>query len=222
MRLTHSSYRSLFVAIALAVTLALPCAATAQEKNWTLRVQGTWSSPTGEFDLLGSEGQRVNFSPNQPLGFAVGLEYRPIERVGFEFSGMYSRPTIDAAAIYLDERVEASADMLFMPLSGAVNLHMTPEKAVDVYAGAMFLWAVYGDLKFVVPGEGSTFLRGQNDPGWGLQAGVDVPIGGHGWSFSAAIKYMSTNFTFTDVEDGSDFEMKFNPFVLGFGVSGRF
>ena len=222
MRFTHSSYRSLVVAIALVVALAWPGAATAQETNWTLRVQGTWTSPTGEFDLLSPEGQRVTASPNEPLGFAVALEYRPIERVGFEFSGMYSRPTIDAAAIYLDERSEASADMLFMPLSGAVNLHMTPEKAVDVYAGAMFLWAVYGDLKFVVPGDGSTFLRGDNDAGWGLQAGVDVPLGGHGWSFSAAIKYMSTNLTFTDVEDGFDFEMKFNPFVLGFGVSGRF
>lgn len=222
MRLTRNTCRSTAVAAALAIVLLWPSATFAQERRWNLRLQGTWTSPTGEFDLTSPEGQRITASPNQPLGLALALEYRPVLRVGFEFSGMYSRPDVDASSIYLGETIDASSEVLFLPLTGAVNLHMTPDKTVDVYAGAMFVWAIYGDLDLRAPGRGRAFLRGHDDPGWGMQAGIDLPLGQGGWSFSAAIKYLSTNYKFTDVDDDFDFEMKFNPFVLGFGVSTRF
>jgi hypothetical protein len=212
----------LAVLAVLAAALAWPPTAHAQQQHFTFKGQGSWTSPTGEFDVSSPEGQRITASTNQPIGFSLALEYRPIERVGFEFNGMYARPTVDAASVIPGERIEASGELLFLPLSGAVNLHMTPGRRVDVYAGGSFLWAIYGDLDLVVPGEGRSFLRGHNDAGWGMHLGVDVPFGKAGWSFSAAIRYLSTDFAFTDVEDDMDFEMKFNPFVLNIGVSARF
>jgi outer membrane protein W len=222
MRLTHGNIRLLIIAAVLVSVLTWPAGAQAQEQNFSFRAHGTWTSPTGDFDLTSPEGQRITASTNQPVGFSVGIEYRPEERVGFEFSAMYARPTVDAASVLLGERTEATGELLFMPLSVAVNVHATPGRALDVYFGGSLLYAVYGDLSLSAPGEGRTFVRGHNDPGWGMHLGVDVPLGHAGWSFSAAIRYMSTNFAFTDVEDDMDFEMKFNPFVLNLGVSARF
>jgi len=222
MRLTHSNVRVLAILAVLVAALAWPPAAHAQERKLSFRAQGTWTSPTGEFDLSGPEGQRIMASTDQPFGFSLAIEYRPIPRVGFELNGMYARPTVDATAVLDGESTDASGAVSFMPLSGAVNLHMTPGRRIDIYAGGSLLWAIYGDLELLVPGEGRAFLRGHSDAGWGMHLGVDVPFGHAGWSFSAAIRYMSTSYKFTDVEDDMDLEMRFDPFVLGLGVSARF
>jgi len=222
MRYTRYSVRLLVALMTVVTVLSWPSGAAAQQQPLSFKAYGTWTSPTGEFDLSSPEGQRITASANQPIGFALAIEYRPVERVGVEFSGMYARPTVDAASVFQGDRTEGSGDLLFMPLSAAFNLHMTPERAVDIYAGASLLWSVYGDLELFVPGEGRAFLRGHNDAGWGMHLGVDVPFARAGWSFSAAIRYMSTNYKFTDIEDDMDFEMRFNPFVLNIGVSARF
>ena len=58
--------------------------------------------------LSSPEGQRITASANQPLGFALAIEYRPIARVGVEFSGMYARPTVDAASVFQGDRIEGT------------------------------------------------------------------------------------------------------------------
>lgn len=222
MGLISQHQRLYLVAIVAATALAMPSVAPAQQQRFTVRGTGTWSYPTGDFDFTAPTGQRLIATPSNALGVAFAFEYRPVPKVGFEFGGMFARPTIDLVSLEAGERVEAEGDMWFVPWIAGVNLHMTPDRPVDIYAGVMLLYALYGDVDFVAPGLGTAFVRGNNDTGWGMQLGVDVPIGEKGWNFAASIKYLSTNYSFTEVDEGLELEMRFNPFVLGFGVSAHF
>lgn len=213
--------RVLVAAVVVSTWLVWPPSALAQESDWVLRVQGTWTNPTSVFNTLGQEGEAISAESNAQLGFAATLEYRIDPRFGVEFGGGYSRPSIDVS-VELDGRARSlAAATRFTPLTAGLNLHVAPGRTLDVYGGVMVVAGFFGNLTLEVEDD-TALLRSHADLGFGLQAGVDVPLGRRGWAFNAIVRYMRVDYNVTDSDSDNDYAMHFNPFVAGFGISARF
>jgi outer membrane protein W len=121
-----------------------------------------------------------------------------------------------------------------------LNVHLLAEKAVDVYVGPMLTYSIFAetDLSTVVwprnycarwtdglcsgSVAAEAYTEAQNDLGFGLQAGIDVPFGDRNWGFHATVKYLDVTQKLTDSWTRQVREVDLNPFVIGFGMSFKF
>ena len=128
MSLRPYSQRVLTTALVVCTWLAWPPCVTAQEANWVLRIQGTWSNPTNTFETIGQDAVAISAESNEPFGIAAALEYRFDALLGVEFGGGYSRPRIDVSASNDELTLSAIATTRFTPLTAGLNLHVVSIK----------------------------------------------------------------------------------------------
>ncbi len=220
-RRTHN----LLIALTLLALLALPTTASAQDASWQLRFGGLWVDPDVSFSDLDSDGDRVEASANGDIGVSLAFERRFSPRLGLEIGALFSQPDIILDANFADGlQFSVSEGVSFGAITAGLNIHLAPDKAVDLYFGPLLAHVFYGDLglRVLVGGGviGQDFI-GSDEFAFGAQVGTDIAFGDSSWSLNLAAKYLDTSLEVTG-DDGEVNDLGFDPLILGMGFGYRF
>ena len=201
------------------LTLPLPGAAAANDRGWQIRFHGV-SVDTGEIVSTRQAGNQVTVAGDLGAGLAVGAEYRFSPRVGLGF-GVLGALALDVgirADLVSGDTLVAVDSLTFVPWTVGPTFHLTPASRADLYVGPLLAYVTYGDLFFEVGGENVGRLNLSDDFVLGAMAGLDLPIGEGGWTFSADLKYLDNSFVGRDSEgDPLGVDLDSTIFGLGFG-----
>ncbi len=203
--------------LTLAAMLFVPSTATAQQEEMKIhvRVFATSFNPTSE-ELVPLAAATAK--TGSTVGFGGALEVQLTRRFGIEFAALYSELDWEASATIDDQALTATGDSRFIPLTGGLNVHLTPGRPFDVYAGGVIGVGLFGDAELLVTqtNEAST-IESHNDFVWGATAGVDVHPQGKAWGISASVRYL--NAAFDDKDPTSLFPtVDINPIVVTVGA----
>ena len=208
------------------LTVALMAQPTvAQEDGWQLRFGGVWIDPDVSFSDVDSDGDRVNAGADSEIGFGLALERRFSPRLGLELGALYAAPdlTLDAN-LANGARFNVVDSVSFTAITAGLNIHLTPDKAVDLYVGPLLGYALFGDVGFRVQAAGQTLtsdFSSADDFALGAQIGADIPFGDGPWSLNLAARYLDASLEVTD-DEGEKTDLGFDPLVLSVGFGYRF
>lgn len=211
----------LALAVAIALVLLLPATAGAQDEGWKIRAHVVWSNPDGSFDFVEDDGTRVQTSLDSSAGFALSGEYRFSRRAALELGLLAGGGSDFELRITVPEGTVRVIDTLgFTVVSAGLNFYFTEGDGPQFYLGPLIAQVSYANLTFRIPGESLRVDVG-DDFGFGAALGLDVPLGGKGWFFSANAKYIDTVLDARPTDGGSE-EISFDPLMLGAGFGYRF
>lgn len=209
------------IVASLAVVLLGASATPLAASGFTARLQGALLRPSDRLRLgPGAESEvPVDIRVDDGGGVLVAAEYRLGRRFGLDAALLRSRLGIGAAielpAITGSLRSRDRLDVLATTLG--IDVHLTPERALDVYLGPRFAYVRYGDVAFDFA---EAALRAsyslEDDPTYGALVGVDVPMGR--WAVSGAVLYLPT----TAEAKGVDARIDLDLLVTTLGFSYRF
>lgn len=206
-----------------AALIALPV--DAQDDSWQLRISGVWVDPDVSFSDVDSDGDGVDAGADSEIGFGLALERRFSSRLGLELGALYAAPdlTLDAN-LAGGPQFSVSDSVGFTAITAGLNIHLTPDKSVDLYVGPLLGYVFYGDVGFQIQVDGETFaadFTSDDDFALGAQIGADIPFGDGPWSLNLAARYLDTNLEVTD-DEGEKTDLGFDPLILSVGFGYRF
>ena len=171
---------------------------------------------------------RTTYGYDNGYGLGIGVERLLSERIGVEARGLYGRLhdrfRIEANGIGITERGTRN----YWDLSLGLNVHLTPKRTVDWYAGPFVGYStVDGHTSLVV--DRSLEYDVEGGLTWGAQTGLDWPFGHSPWSlhvgarytrYAADITYRHTNPTGAVLEQPKSIGL--HPITLELGVAYHF
>lgn len=171
---------------------------------------------------------RTTYGYDNGYGLGIGVERLFSERIGVEARGLYGRLhdrfRIEANGIGITERGTRN----YWDLSLGLNVHLTPKRTVDWYAGPFVGYStVDGHTSLVV--DRSLEYDVEGGLTWGAQTGLDWPFGHSPWSlhvgarytrYAADITYRYTNPTGAVLEQPKSIGL--HPITLELGVAYHF
>ena len=191
---------------ALAV-LGLTSPVAAETGDMQLRFGLLYSSPTDDYTAGGLTAEL-----DSALGFLVGFEYHVTDMIGIE-------PTLSSTSFDLTSREagfpDENGDTDLMALAVNVNFHFERDSGLDLFVGPTVGYAFWGDINLddfpdAIPTD-SEFL-------YGVNGGMDYPMGDSNWSFNAGLSYIFVDLT----PEGSPVSIGVSPFQLRVGVTYNF
>lgn len=225
----HRTTRSsLGVAALVALVLVSPVsgaqlAADQVEPGWRMR----FYAASIDFDSMGGRhgGTRPDHDLDIGFGFGLGGEYRISSRLGIDV-GVLGAAAVDIAFTEVGpgEWVWTEYETLtFTPITAGLDIHLTPNKDVDLYVCPMLAWIHYGGLEVHThDGWSRTRVEFDEDLGVGLSLGMDVPFGDRDrWSFSATLSHLESELAGRDRNSGYRFG-DYDATILGLGFGYRF
>jgi outer membrane protein W len=211
------------VPVALAVALAtLPVTASADDGPWQIRLAVVSMNPGGSSVVVPGTGEEFSYDSGSGVGFALDLEYRVSRRLGIDFGVISASPSINATVGAQPLSVSASGDLRVTPVFAALDIHLISDRRVDVFIGPMLAYVRYNSFDLVAgPGLREEF-EGGSDFAVGGVLGLDVGLGGGGWSLNAAIRYLDTTLETSPNEGGDVGVTDIDPTIFSIGVGYRF
>jgi outer membrane protein W len=225
-------------ALAVVLVLLFPASARADDE-WIFRIDLVGLAGTDNTGGAYLAPSGAALKSNAGRGLSLALEYRFRPRLGVEVGATFASFGSGIAVSAWPAGVNVSVRG-FVPLSAALNVHLLPENAVDLYVGPMMTYSVFSEteLSSVAWPRSScatwadglcsasfaseAYTEAHNDLGFGLQAGIDIPFGDRNWGFHANVKYLDVTQRVTYAGSGQVSEVDLNPFVIGFGLSFKF
>ncbi len=206
--------------------LTLPAAAAPEDDRWQLRLAGAWVDPDVTFSDIDSDGDRLALSSDGAIGLSLALERRFSRRLGVEAGALFAEPNLN---LFFDltsgGQLAVRESISFSALTAGLNIHLTPDKALDLYVGPLLVYTDYGDASVMIPGGGSAVvsakLTSTDNFTVGAQLGADVPFGTSPWSLNLAARYIDSNLGFTD-DEGVVSKVDFDPSILSVGFGYQF
>ena len=204
----------------------------APDYRWIVRGYGAYINPTGsravetqpnaipvENPAFADGTQITQAWAKDGFGFGADIEYMVNPNVGIfgsillgeiETHFMYDNP---------ENWLMGDQDSDFNMFSAGVNYHFTPTSRVDFFAGGFVGLIQYDDVTFSTEIGQDFRFDFDDDVGFGLQAGVDVPFKEGGpWIFTAGLKYV-----FTGADDqNSNVDPDIDPWIGTIGIGYRF
>ena len=218
-------------AVALAIVAALapasvwaasPAPAGSEtDTGWRIRFYAAAIDMGSESDGFDRNGG-FDFDIGGGLGF--NAEYQLSKRLGIDL-GVLSGAGVDLAydSGWAGHSSRVSQETLtFTPLTVGLDVHLTPESRVDLYASPLIALVQYGG--FAVR-SGPTGVRTEwdfdEDLAFGASLGLGVPFGNERWSFEANLTYLDTTL---EGSTGSELTMDngFDSTIFGLGFGYRF
>lgn len=195
------------------------------DRGWRLALSGATIQSTTSGGGLASA-----------LGLGLDVEYRLSPRLGVALGIATGELESELELGFFDvETFVIESKMRVTPVLARLNVHLTPNRRVDLYLGPVVGHLRYGDLKTeisggVLGGEPVPVMRLKTSDGfaWGGHIGVDVPIGSRGAFFTARATYLQAEVEtngFDDPEDPEalgDFDFELNPLITQLGFGYRF
>lgn len=196
---------------------AVSSAAAATEGRWQLKLSGVAAQST-------SGG-----SQDSSFGSGLALEYRASPRVSVELAAMTSVLTSRQEFDFFDERIVVEQSVRTTPVLARLNLHLTPGRRADVYAGPVFGLLRNGDFELKIrggfPPTDSVRIPTKDSTAWGAHIGIDLPLGDRGWFFTGGATYLKAKLELDtsdlDEEDG-DTSTDLDPLFVQAGIGYRF
>ncbi len=189
------------IAAALAgLLLATAVFAAEQEPGWRLRVNAYWlDANEGRISPDNTE-YRSQVENSAALAGSVAGEYRFGRRLGVEL-GLLAGADTDYTVVFDGGMVAANDTMAFDAACIGLNVHLTPGKKADLYAGPLVAYMNYSDLSLgVAPVDPESLVllaplsvSIEDELVLGANLGVDVPIGNGHWLFNAGLKYLAAS-----------------------------
>lgn len=195
--------------------------AAASDARWGIEVTG------------GSVQSASALGPDTSLGFGLGLEYRASRRLGVQLDILTSE--LDSEFDFFDlDLLVIESNLRMTPVLARLDVHLTPDRKVDLYLGPVLGYVRYGDIE---TGVRSDFLdesisvervRTRNGFAWGGQIGMDIPMGSRGAFFTLKATYLEAEVeTIEEIDDDgerSEIESGFDldPFIVQAGFGYRF
>jgi len=226
LNLTTLSFTSLsLTSLSLALmVLAMPALASAQDGNWQLRVSGVWVNPDIDFTDT-SDGDQIQAGADSAIGLGLAFERRVSPRLGIEFGALSAEPDVNLDANFSGgPSLRASDGVSFTAITAGLNIHLTPDGAVDLYIGPFLGYILYGDVGFRAQLGGETLVQNflaDEDFALGAQIGANFAFGDGPWSVNLAAKMLDTSLEVTN-DEGDETDLGFDPLILSVGFGYRF
>jgi outer membrane protein W len=210
---------TLTLALALAAGAAAPAAA---DDSWQLKVSGISAQST------------AGGGPNSSLGGGLAVEYRATPRLGIELGGLTTAFEDETSIDFFQASFISEVDFRMTPLLARLNVHLTPDRRVDLYVGPVAGYVLMSDLthRLTFPGlELGTIsvevdIPTEDQFTWGAHVGLDVRLGQGSSFLSAGATYLDLPLEIEAVsipEDPVDtISTDFDPLVVHLGYSYRF
>lgn len=221
--------------VALALVWVMPAAAapaTESEEGWRLRINGYWVDTNEVRVDQRATGHRSQVENSAAAGGGINGEYRFSPRLGIEL-GLLGGAETDYSVGFEQGSVVATNTMAFDAAYVGLNVHLTPGKKADLYAGPLVAYVTYSDIFVGVAGAPfrspeilvPVSVRFDDEIALGINLGVDVPISQHHWFFNANAKYLAAS-PDTNLEATGVFALRdsasIDPLMVGVGFGYRF
>lgn len=213
-----ASIALLLVLTALAV-LAAPSAA--QTNQWSLRFGATAADPDGEF-VDRSDDTILSSEADSAYGISFSAEYRFSPRVGVEMGAMAFAEDDLRIRVERDrggERVsQVRTDQLgFQPYFVGLNFHLARGDRTQVYVGPFLAYVRYQSFGLTFESDDDFVTESielDDDFGYGVVLGLDIPIGQSNWFVHGNARYLKTEL------DAGSARADYDPLVatVGFGL----
>lgn len=214
-----------FVAWGVVAGALSPAAISGQETDsrWTLTASGAWLSPVGD-EVTASQGppfaQQVETQEvsDDATGFALGLAYRWTPRIGVELGFLLVEMDTNFRSEFAGMTFTDSESMDLESVLLGVNWHLTPERRVDVSIGGFVAQTKPEDVIFLTEIGGRAKRVFDDDIGFGVTVGLEVPFRPQGaWGLAASVRYLDT--ILESEMPGQDMDL--DPIVATVGVRYR-
>ena len=190
------------------------------EKHWRLRFNLSIVDPVGNSISTSVGYSDISFDLGAGVGAGLHAEYRTSPRLGIEI-GIMGASEFEISNRISRHSIRGDVSLTgFAPLSLGLNIHLTPERNFDIYAGPQIALVNYGtDRTWWGLSSARANISVDNDWAWGLVAGLDLPLGRSGWLFNTNLRYLETNIQQSDGD--FHFDGEFDPliFSVGFGYA---
>ena len=219
-RLPGHYFTLIVVALAAVGTMELAWAAE-DAPVWTLRVDLSWVDPSGDFVATSVDDGTVATSFDAGFGGGLRGEYHFSERFGVEL-GVLSAGSVDITTGVSGGTVGSSLELSsFTPFTVGLNVHLTPDHPLDLYAGPLIALVRYEDVEIrAAIGTAGTNVSVDNDVGWGGIIGLDLPLGERGWLVQANLRYIESDMK--DSGGAVSIDSQFDPVIFSIGFGYRF
>ncbi len=170
----------------------------------------------------GGIGRRYETDTGGGLGF--NAEYRFSRRLGIDL-GLFSGGSVDIEAHTF--RAGGTSwvtydSLTFTPLTAGLDIHLTPDSRVDLYACPMVALIQYGSLSWYDQPDGfATDVDFDEDFALGARLGIGVPFGRSRWSFQANVTYLDTSLKGRG-PNGVRIDSGYDSTLFGLGAGYRF
>ncbi len=213
--------RVLFV-VALAVTTAVQTTRAADDDPaWTVRFDVAWADPSGDFEATATGAGTLETSFDSGFGAGLRGEYQFSPRFGLDL-GVLSVGSVDISAGVVGGTTGSNLEVSsFTPVTVGLNVHLTPDRPLDLYVGPVLAWVSYSglDIRTAIATAGSS-VSVDDDVGFGAIIGLDVPLGEWGWLIQANLRFIATDISNSGVAVTID--SKFDPLIVSVGFGYRF
>ena len=208
--------------LSLISVLLTPGTLQADDRGWTLRLSAVYADPDLTFDTVGDDGQRIRVEQDSAFGLALRAEYRLSPRWGVELGAM---AVSNDLSIRVDNTgfgpLNLGPSVRMTPWTAGLLLHLTPQKRVDFYVAARAAYVIYDDVVLEDALLGRERQNADDDLGWSLGLGLDVPVGEGPWAAHFEIAHLDTVLELT-APDGFETRLAPEPLLIHAGVSYRF
>jgi len=209
------------VLVFVIVAAAEPALAQHHDPSWILRFDLSIVEPSGAFNSVNVGGGTVESRFATAVGAGFRGEYQFSTRLGVDL-GILGAGTVAVKTGILDGTIGSEVTVgSFAPFSLGLNVHLTPDKNMDLYVGPQLVLVSYSGVEVrAAPGGVGNTVSVDNDTGWGAIIGLDIPVGKHGWIIQTNLRYIDTD------TNGSgstiSFSSEFNPVIFSLGFGYRF
>ena len=103
-----------------------------------------------------------------------------------------------------------------------MTYHFLPQHRIDLYLAARVAFVQFDDLVLSSPELGQQRQRSDDDTGWSLGLGLDVPLGKSDWGLHFALSHLDVQLGLTNADDGTRAFLELDPALAEVGVVYRF
>lgn len=214
------SYRTVLAAGGLAIAVALPLEAAAQ--NFKAKSAGDVVLRARTIRIVPAESSSVgtiggDVEVDEAFTTELDFTYFATDNIGFE---------LIAATANHDVELENSAagdldlgDVWLLPPTLTAQYHFRPAQRISPYLGAGINWTLF----YGADSGDANDIDYENAVGPAFQAGVDVAISGN-WSLNFDVKKIFLDTTAAVTVGGTtvDADVDIDPWIFGIGVGYRF
>jgi outer membrane protein W len=213
--------------------LALPGTAGADsgfESGWQLRFYFAainFDDPAGGSEQFCGSGHFCGdsrYTVDIGAGLGVNAEYRFSRTLGVDLGVLAGGGVdVEARTVRVGNATWVTHDTLsYTPLTLGLNVHLTPESAVDLYLGPVIGLIQYGGLTVQTGRAGVTTQIGlDEDFAVGAALGLGIPLGERPWSFNAHLMYLDSTLN-GGSRQGAYIDSDYDATIFGLGFGYRF
>lgn len=208
------------------LTLLLPAAPALADGPWSLSATGVWFSPAGDsFSAeravpLAADGDRTTHTVDDDgTGFGLAVDLRLARRWSVEAGAIFvdvdNDFRLEEGGVVLSDTETMGIELFYV----GVDWHLAPDARLDPTLGAFIAETSFEDVTFLTEAGRREKLAFDDDYGFGVKAGIDLPLGrGGSWFLTAEARYL---WTIMEAEvAGQDLDL--DPLIVAVGAGYRF